>query len=348
MLPQQIAGNHGAGVVMGAGEGVGPEPGTLVAFSYYNTWAEYASVPAEWLIPLPSDYPLEKAGQLLNPDHSVGPVGGSSQVQPGQWVAVTAANSSVATMVVQFAQRRGVNVIPLGRQLPGDSSLRTRIMDLTGGHGLHGVIDCVGGRLLQDLMACLAPGGQVIIFGGMSDERLTLHNYDVLLKVVTIKPYIYRFFGRPPHPPTTRIRFGTSSTFSGVKTSACRWRRISPGGFRARPAAGEGQELLRVPTDFPQVVCHSQQRIATRQSGQDDAAAAPPAQARDEAMGEFQGHVAIDHEHLGHDCGVIAGMVAFQAEPGVADHEANIHRGGLMQHPLRRVPDSARDCRTPT
>ena len=198
VLPQQIAGNHGAGIVMGAGEGgIGPEPGTLVAFSYYNTWAQYAAVPAEWLIPLPGGYPLEKAGQLLNPI-TAWDLLEDSQVQPGQWVAVTAANSSVATMVVQFAQRRGVNVIPLERQPPGDSSLRTRIMDLTGGQGLHGVIDCVGGRLLQDLMECLVPGGQVIIYGGMSDERLTLHNFDVLLKVVTIKPYIYRFFGRPP------------------------------------------------------------------------------------------------------------------------------------------------------
>jgi hypothetical protein len=34
----------------------------------------------------------------------------------------------------------------------------------------------------------------------MSDERLTLHNLDVLLKIVTINPYIYRFFGRPPRP----------------------------------------------------------------------------------------------------------------------------------------------------
>ena len=200
VLPQQIAGNHGAGIVMGAGEGgVGPEPGTLVAFSYYNTWAQYAAVPAEWLIPLPSGYPLEKAGQLLNPI-TAWDLLEDSRVQPGQWVAVTAANSSVATMVVQFAQRRGVNVIPLERQPPGDSSLRTRIMDLTGGQGLHGVIDCVGGRLLRELMDCLAPGGQVIIFGGMSDERLSLHNFDILLKILTIRPYIYRFFSRPPRP----------------------------------------------------------------------------------------------------------------------------------------------------
>jgi NADPH:quinone reductase-like Zn-dependent oxidoreductase len=199
VLPQQIAGNHGAGIVIDISEDVSIEPGTLVAFSYYNTWAEYAAVPAEWLIPLPSSYPLEKAGQLLNPI-TAWDLLDDSQVQSGQWVAVTAANSSVATMVAQFARRRGVNVIPLGRQTPGDPSLRSRIMGLTEGRGLHGVIDCVGGPLLRELIECLVLGGQVVIYGGMSEERFALHNFDVLLNIVTVKPHIYRFFGRPPCP----------------------------------------------------------------------------------------------------------------------------------------------------
>jgi NADPH2:quinone reductase len=197
VLPQQIAGNHGAGIVMDAGKNAGLEPGTLVAFSYFNTWAEYAAVPADWLIPLPGGYPLEKAGQLVNPI-TAWDLLEESQVRLGQWVAVTAANSSVGTMVVRFAQRQGLNVVPLTRQSSGDPSLRKRIMELTGGQGLHGVIDCVGGPLLRDLFECLVPGGQIVIYGGMSGERFALHNLEVLLNMVTIKPYIYRFFDRPP------------------------------------------------------------------------------------------------------------------------------------------------------
>ncbi len=199
VLPQQIAGNHGAGVVVKASDGVGIEPGTLVAFSYYNTWAEYAAVPAEWLIPLPGDYPLEKAGQMLNPI-TAWDVLDNAQVQPGQTVAVTAANSSVGRMVLRFAQERGVNVLPLGRQSAGDPSVRKRIMELTAGRGLDAVIDCVGGPLLRELFECLKVGGQVIIYGGMSEERFALHNLEVLLNIITIRPYIYRFFARPPRP----------------------------------------------------------------------------------------------------------------------------------------------------
>lgn len=73
-------------------------------------------------------------------------------------------------------------------------------MDSTAGQGLHAVIDCVGGPLLKDLIECLVLGGQVVIYGGMSEEPFALHNLDVLLNIVTLKPYLYRFFARPPRP----------------------------------------------------------------------------------------------------------------------------------------------------
>ena len=87
VLPQQIAGNHGAGIVMGAGEGVSPEPGTLVAFSYYNTWAEYAAVPAEWLIPLAQRLSAGEGGPTAEPGLQRGTCWRTRNVQPGQWVA---------------------------------------------------------------------------------------------------------------------------------------------------------------------------------------------------------------------------------------------------------------------
>src|SRR5882724_11813036 len=59
-FPEQIAGNAGAGVIAKAGKKVLLKPGTLVAFYYYNAWAEYAAIPADWLIPMPASLPLRK------------------------------------------------------------------------------------------------------------------------------------------------------------------------------------------------------------------------------------------------------------------------------------------------
>ena len=53
-------------------------------------------------------------------------------------------------------------------------------------------------------------------------------------------------------------------------------------------------------------------------------------------MGELQGHMAIDHQHLGHDRGVIAGMLALHAEAGIADHQTDVERVGRVKHLPRR------------
>lgn len=89
VFPGQIAGNHGAGVVVKVGQAVALELGTYVAFSYYNAWAEYAAVPAEWLIPLPSRTPIEIAAQFVNPI-TAWDLLNESAVQPGGWLALTA------------------------------------------------------------------------------------------------------------------------------------------------------------------------------------------------------------------------------------------------------------------
>jgi NADPH2:quinone reductase len=214
-FPRQVAGNHGAGVIEKVGGNVALTPGTLVAFSYYNTWAEYAAVPAEWLIPLPDDYPLEKAGQMVNPI-TAWDLLAESQVQPGQWLALTAGYSSVSTMALQFAKRRGIKVISLVRRLHGDVDLEAlgsaaiidlsaqtdglgeTIRQITGGEGIHGIIDNVGGPVTGDLFRSLAFGGQLVINGGMSPDRFELHNFDVLLSGAEIRASIYRYFFSPP------------------------------------------------------------------------------------------------------------------------------------------------------
>jgi NADPH2:quinone reductase len=114
VFPGQIAGTHGAGVVVKVGQDVALEVGTVVAFSYYNAWVEYAAVPAEWLIPLPSHCPVEVAAQFVNPI-TAWDLLRDAAVQPGDWLALTAGNSAVSTMVLNFAKPKKVNVISIVR-----------------------------------------------------------------------------------------------------------------------------------------------------------------------------------------------------------------------------------------
>jgi NADPH:quinone reductase-like Zn-dependent oxidoreductase len=214
-FPQQIGGNHGAGIVQKVGKDVKIEPGAYVAFSYYNSWAEYAAVPAEWLMPLPPKFPPEKAGQFFNLI-TAWDLLAAARINAGDWLAVTAGNSTVSTMVLQFAKARNVNVISFVRRARFDlkelgasevvelsslsGSVGDRVAEITSNKGINAVVDNVGGPVTGELIRSMAFGGQVIINGGMSAERFELHNFDVLLSGIEIKSHVYRYFFMPPQP----------------------------------------------------------------------------------------------------------------------------------------------------
>ncbi|MCH5583445.1 zinc-dependent alcohol dehydrogenase family protein [Shimazuella sp. AN120528] len=215
VFPRQIAGNYGAGIITKAGKEVSYRPGTLVTFGYFNTWSEYAAVPAEWVIPLPSDYPIEKAAQFFNLI-TAWDLLKQSKVQSGQWLALTAGNSNVATMVSQLAKHRGINVISIVRKThehldlkelgashvydlsKADKNIKDFILEITQNKGLNGVIDAVGGPVTGDLIQSLSFGGQVVIYGNFSSEKFELHNYHILMNNIGIHAYLYRYFLTPP------------------------------------------------------------------------------------------------------------------------------------------------------
>lgn len=215
VFPRQIAGNHGAGIIEKVGKNVSHKVGTLVAFSYSDTWAEYAAVPSDWLYHLPADYPLAKAGQFFNLI-TASDLCKAARVKAGDWVAITACNSTVSMMALQFAKKKGANVIAFVRNVRDDlkelgasevielSKLTTgvgdRVREITGGKGINSLIDNVGGPVTGELIRSMTFGGQVIINGGMSSERFELHNFDVLLNGVDIRSHIWRHFFTPPKP----------------------------------------------------------------------------------------------------------------------------------------------------
>lgn len=216
-FPQQVAGNHGAGIVVKAGKNTSVRPGTLVGFSYYDTWAEYAVVPADWLFIFPDDYPVEKAAQFFN-FVTAWDLLAETRVTEGQWLAITAGNSAVSTMALQFAKSRGLRVISLVRTIQPDlnlydlgaeavielstleGDLGEKIMRLTEGKGLNGIIDNVGGPVSGALIDCAAQGATVIVNGAMDTGRYEVDNLNLLMKLITIRCIAFRFFFDPPQP----------------------------------------------------------------------------------------------------------------------------------------------------
>lgn len=251
-FPVQVAGNTGVGTIAKTGKNVTLKPGDLVAFHYLNAWAEYTAIPAEWLIALPADLAPEKASQFQNAI-TAWDLLTESEVKPGQWLALTGGNSSVATMVQQFANLEGVNILAIVRRKEPALNLKAwgarevvelsavngnlpeRIMQITHNKGLDAIVDCVGGRLLSALVRSLVSwNGKAIIYGGYSAEPFSLHNFDVLMKGVTIKPYVYRYFFTPPKAedretlrkiaevlgePEFKVRVGATHPLDNFKTA---------------------------------------------------------------------------------------------------------------------------------
>lgn len=220
-LPGQVAGNYGTGIVVERGPGTSIAEGTLVSIIYYNTWAEYAAIAEEWLIPLPSGFPPEKAAQMM-PLITAWDVVEGSKAKTGEWVAVTAANSANALFIMQLAARKGIRVIALVRKFPSlnlrefgaevvidlsldEAIVPSRIREITESKGLSAIIDAVGGPLLTDLVRSAGFGAKVIMYGGLSGQQFQLHNNDIYLNGLTIESYIYRHFFTPPAPEEKTI-----------------------------------------------------------------------------------------------------------------------------------------------
>src|SRR5581483_9135464 len=92
-LPQ-VAGLEGIGVVVGGGANKRIATGSRVAFRWPGTWAEFAAVPEDRLIPVPDDVPDAVACQIaLNPLTAWALVN-EAELEPHDWIVMTAGAST--------------------------------------------------------------------------------------------------------------------------------------------------------------------------------------------------------------------------------------------------------------
>src|ERR1700734_2812957 len=185
-------GAEGVGVVERLGEGVETlAPGNRVMFlRTWNIWRELVVCRAENLLPIPLTLSDETAAiAYTNPVTAWALTRSSHSLHEGDWLLQTAAASSVGKLVLQLAQVhkfRTINVIhrreqeKIVRSLGGDEvvctadeDLRSRMTELTDGHGVTHAIDCVAGELGAEVTRGLAPGGTLFVYGALSTHRQT-------------------------------------------------------------------------------------------------------------------------------------------------------------------------------
>ncbi|WP_410872422.1 zinc-binding dehydrogenase [Nocardia sp. A7] len=202
-----IPGTEAVGVVDAVGPGVDTlQVGQRVAIAgVRGAWADSFVARAEQAVPMPDSVSDETACQLLAMPLSALMLLDDLRVHAGQWIVVNAANGAVGRLLNLFAKERGVRVLSLVR---GQSSVQALEAldygpvldtesvgwlaagaDITGGEPIVRAVDQVSGPAAGELMALLAPRGELISFGALSGKPLIIDTGAVIFKQAVVKGF---------------------------------------------------------------------------------------------------------------------------------------------------------------
>jgi len=163
-------------------------------------YAEYAALPQDALVRIPSDMPFEiacalgpGAGVALNAVRDV------ARVSLTDTVLVTGATGGVGLPSVQLAARAGARVIALTRSksksehlthagaaevvvIPPDGDFSGAVRALTDGDGVDVVIDTVGSRVFAAAFDSLALHGRYALVGQLYNEEVKINPARIFFK----------------------------------------------------------------------------------------------------------------------------------------------------------------------
>ncbi len=177
-------GSEAAGTV----EAVGPDVrnvavGDRVAYAMIlGAYAEYALVPAQRLVAVPSGVSLESAAAVMLQGLTAHYLTHSTfRLEPGATALVHAAAGGVGQLVTQVARLRGATVYgtvgsgakaALAREAGAAhvidyarEDFEAEVKRLTGGRGVDVVYDSVGKNTFDKSLNCLRPRGYLALFG---------------------------------------------------------------------------------------------------------------------------------------------------------------------------------------
>ncbi|MER3480780.1 MAG: NADPH:quinone oxidoreductase [Meiothermus sp.] len=199
-----IPGMEFSGTIEELGEGVeGLQPGQLVAaLGGSGAFAEYATVPARAVLPVPPNLNAYEAAALpvsfytaFFSLHTLG------QAKVGETVLIQAAGGALGTASVQVAKAMGLGVIAtasreekleLARRLgadqaflSGDPELEAKVRQATG-QGVDLLMELVGGEGFAQSLRMLAPRGRLLVIGSASQQYASLRPVELMKKNLSV------------------------------------------------------------------------------------------------------------------------------------------------------------------
>ncbi len=187
-----IPGGEGIGRVVEIGEGVQHlQVGQNVLLAGVGgTWRDEIVAPATGFIPAPPGDEEQLAMLAVNPMTAHLMLADFVDLQPGDWIIQSAANSAVGEMVIQLAAQKGIKTVNIVRRedllLPLKSlggtialvdgpDLADRVREATGGAEIKIAFDCVGGDTYERLVETLGYGAPIVSYGTLSGKQPELN-----------------------------------------------------------------------------------------------------------------------------------------------------------------------------
>jgi len=212
-LPSGL-GLEAAGTIEALGDGViGFEIGDAVSvvppvsMVAWPAYGELANFPARLAVKHPASLGWEGAAATwMAYVTAYGALVDVAGMGPSDFVAITAASSSVGVAAIQIANMRGAVPIAITRTskkrsalieagaahvvISDDEDIEARLRAIAGPDGLRIVFDAVGGPAFVPLTAAMARGGTLIEYGGLSREPTPFPLASVMTKSLTLRGYV--------------------------------------------------------------------------------------------------------------------------------------------------------------
>jgi NADPH:quinone reductase-like Zn-dependent oxidoreductase len=196
-LPQLPAtpGFEGVGVVEASGGGLVGwlRKGKRVAVlnGQGGNWQEHVILPARQVVPIAAHVADEQAASFfVNPATALVMVRHVLRIPPGEWLIQSAAGSALGRMIIRLGRLDGFRTINVVRRreqgeellrLGGDAfictadqSIEDRIPEITNGKGVRFGLDAVGGETGSAIIAAMADGGRLLVYGTLAAAPLTI------------------------------------------------------------------------------------------------------------------------------------------------------------------------------
>lgn len=153
-----------------------------------SAYAEYTAVKTKYTTPIPESVSTKTAAAaLLQALTAVTLIRDAYPVQKGDWILVTAAAGGVGLWLCQLLKAVGARVIatastPEKRELAKQNGAEflleyyednrqqfvDKVIEITGGEGVHAVFDSVGKATFDSSLATLRRTGSMVSFGNAS------------------------------------------------------------------------------------------------------------------------------------------------------------------------------------